>query len=199
MFQISRYPKRWTALAVLSLLALALGLAGCGGAAPEPEAKTEAPAEVWPPALPGYAAMTIPADNPMTEDKVELGKMLYYDKRVSGDGNRSCYGCHVKEHGLATSDPLAIGAFDKTLTRNAPTMWNVGYYDKWYWDGRATALEAQVKGAWSGGNMGASGKDGAPSMDDICTKLNEIPGYAEKFQAVFHRSLLLDDPEVESV
>ena len=85
MFQISRYPKRWTALAVLSLLALALGLAGCGGAAPEPEAKTEAPAEVWPPALPGYAAMTVPADNPMTEDKVELGKMLYYDKRVSFD------------------------------------------------------------------------------------------------------------------
>ncbi|MEZ5394274.1 MAG: cytochrome c peroxidase [Bryobacterales bacterium] len=185
MFQISRYPKRWTALAVLSLLAFALGLAGCGGEAPAPEAKTEAPAEVWPPALPGYAAMTIPADNPMSKDKVELGKMLYYDKRVSGDGNRSCYGCHLKEHGLATGDALAIGAFDKTLTRNVPTMWNTGYLDKWYWDGRATALEAQVKGAWSGGNMGASGKDGAPSMEDICAKLNEIPGYSEKFQAVF--------------
>jgi cytochrome c peroxidase len=177
---------RFTTLAVLAMLALALGLAGCGGTAPEePVAKTEPPAEAWPPQLPGYAAMTVPADNPMTQDKVELGKMLYYDKRVSGDGNRSCYGCHVKEHGLATADPLAIGAFDKTLTRNSPTLWNVGYLDKWYWDGRATALEAQVKGAWSGGNMGASGKDGAPSMDDICAKLNEIPGYAEKFQAVF--------------
>ncbi len=185
MFQISARTPRLMTLGFLLLLALGLGLVGCGETAPEePVAKTE-PVEAWPPQLPGYAAMTVPADNAMTQEKVELGKMLYYDKRLSGDGVRSCYGCHVKEHGLATGDTLAIGAFDKTLTRNIPTMWNTGYLDKWYWDGRATALEAQVKGAWSGGNMGASGKDGAPSMDDICATLTAIPGYAEKFQAVF--------------
>jgi cytochrome c peroxidase len=172
-------------IALLSLLALALGLSGCGGTTPEEPAAEAEPVEAWPPQLPGYAAMTVPAENPMTEAKVELGKMLYYDKRLSGDGNRSCYGCHLKGNGLATADMVAIGAFDKTLTRNIPTMWNTGYLDKWYWDGRATALEAQVKGAWSAGNMGASGNDGAPSMDAICANLNAIPGYAEKFQAVF--------------
>ena len=185
MFQISARPTRRLTLALLSVLVLAFGLAGCGGTAPEEPVAEAEPEAAWPPQLPGYAAMTIPADNPMTEDKVELGKMLYYDKRLSGDGVRSCYGCHLDEHGLATGDTLAIGAFDKTLTRNVPTMWNVGYLDKWYWDGRATALEAQVKGAWGGGNMGASGNDGAPSMEDVCANLMEIPGYAERFQAVF--------------
>ena len=100
---------RWI---VLSLTALALTFAAaCGGPpAEEPVAETE-PEMAWPPQLPGYAAMVVPADNPMTEDKVELGRMLYYDERLSGDGARACYGCHLEEHGLATDDKLAIGAF----------------------------------------------------------------------------------------
>ncbi len=180
---------------LLAVSVVALGLAGCGGSAPTEEAMTEAEpaAPEFPPQLPGYAAMTVPADNPMTEEKVELGRMLYYDARLSGDGVRSCYGCHLEEHGLATDDKLAIGAFDKTLTRNVPTMWNVGYHDKWYWDGRATALEAQVKGAWGGGNMGASGNDGAPSMDEVCANLQAIEGYATKFQAVFGEACTPDN------
>ena len=169
-------------LIVVTLLALSLAaMVGCGPA-PEPEVE---PVEEFPPQLPGYAAMAVPADNPMTPEKVALGKQLYYDKRLSGDGVRSCYGCHLEEHGLATDDKLAIGAFDKTLTRNVPTMWNVGYHDKWYWDGRSGALEAQVKGAWSGGNMGASGADGAPSMEEVCANLMEVPGYAEQFDSLF--------------
>ena len=64
-------------------------------------------------------------------------------------------------------------------------MWNVGYYGELYWDGRSGALEKQVKGAWGGGNMGASGKDPAPSMEEISSRLNEIPEYREQFQQVF--------------
>jgi len=184
--------NRHSLVKYLTLALIACALVACGGEAPV-ETAEEAPEAAWPPQLPGYADMEVPADNPMTEAKVELGKMLYYDKRLSGDGNRSCYGCHLKEHGLATDEPLAIGAFDKTLTRNAPTMWNVGYHDKLYWDGRSGALEAQVKGAWGGGNMGASGKDGVPSMDDRAAELNEIPAYAEKFQAVFGEAASADN------
>ena len=165
-------------LIVMSILSLLL--VQCGGA-PEEE---PAPPPAWP-EIAGYELMTVPADNPMTEAKVELGKQLYYDKRLSGDGNRSCYGCHLQEHGLTDGRATALGAFDRQLTRAAPTMWNVGYYDALYWDGRSGALEKQVIGAWSGGNMGASGNDDAPSTDDICASLNEIPGYAEQFQAVF--------------
>ena len=167
-------------LTFLALCVTALMMSACGGEmeAPEPEPMS------WP-EVAGYALMEIPPDNAMTAAKVALGKQLYYDRRLSGDGERSCYGCHLKENGLTDGRPTALGAFDKQLTRAAPTMWNVGYYESLYWDGRSGALEKQVKGAWGGGNMGASGNDGAPSMDDVCAKLNEIPGYAEQFQAVF--------------
>ncbi len=164
-------------------LTLSLLMLHCTGDG-EPPAEPSAQPPAWP-EIAGYEEMVVPADNPLTEAKVALGKQLYYDERLSGDGNRSCYGCHLKEHGLTDGRATALGAFDKQLTRAAPTMWNVGYYDALYWDGRSGALEKQVQGAWSGGNMGASGNDGAPSMDDICAKLNEIPGYADQFEAVF--------------
>ena len=169
-------------LSVPMILVMSLLLLHCGGGmeeAPEMEAPM-----AWP-EIAGYELMAVPEDNPMTEAKVALGKQLYYDQRLSGDGNRSCYGCHLQEHGLTDGRAMALGAFDKQLTRAAPTMWNVGYYDTLYWDGRSTALEKQVLGAWGGGNMGASGADGVPSPDDISASLNEIPGYAEQFQAVF--------------
>jgi len=177
-----RLASRRAPVATLAVLVMTLGFMGCGET-PPPE-KPEPVAAAFP-QLAGYAEMEIPADNPMTAEKVALGKQLYYDKRLSGDGNRSCYGCHLKENGLTDGKPLAIGAFDKTLTRSSPTLWNIGYHSEFYWDGRSSALEKQVQGAWGGGNMGASGKDDAPSMDDICAKLNEIAGYKEQFNAIF--------------
>lgn len=174
--------NRTTVATAALALVVALAFVACGGA-PEPEAKEAAEPEF--PQLPGYAAMQIPPENPMTAEKVALGKQLYYDNRLSGDGSRSCYSCHLEEHGLTDGRPVAIGAFNKTLTRSSPTMWNIGYHEAFYWDGRSPALEKQVQGAWSGGNMGASGNGDAPSMADICETLNGIPGYAEQFQAVF--------------
>jgi cytochrome c peroxidase len=138
----------------------------------------------WP-SVPGYDAMKYPGDNPMTKEKVELGKQLYYDKRLSGDGSRSCYSCHVKEKGLTDGLPTAVGAYEAKLTRASPTMWNVGYYEALYWDGRSPTLERQVLGAMGGGNMGNTGQNGRPSVDDIATKLGQIPGYKSQFEKVF--------------
>ena len=175
-------------------LSLVLMLAACGGKGDAcgtgaccqagDEFKLPSDPKAYAP-LEKYEAMKIPADNPVTLEKAQLGRKLWFDKRLSGDGSRSCYGCHLKENGLTDGKPVAIGAFDKPLTRSSPTMWNVGYHSELYWDGRSPALEKQVQGAWSGGNMGASGQGGAPSMDDICAKLNEIPGYSDQFQKVF--------------
>lgn len=146
--------------------------------------QAEAPPVEWP-QIRSYEPMKVPADNSMTPAKVELGKQLYYDQRLSGDASRSCYSCHLAEKGLTDGLPKAIGAYGVQIPRSAPTMWNIGYHKEFYWDGRSPTLEAQAKAAWSGGNMGASGKDGHPSLDDICAKLNQIEGYRKQFQDVF--------------
>jgi cytochrome c peroxidase len=167
-----------------TLLALLVIGALSFGACKKEEAKAPGPPFSGP-ELAGYAAMKIPADNLMTRAKVELGKQLYYDERLSGDGSRSCYSCHLAENGLTDGKPKAIGAYNAELPRSSPTLWNIGYHEHFYWDGRSGSLEAQAKAAWSGGNMGASGKDGRPSLDDICKKLDAIEGYRKQFQDVF--------------
>lgn len=126
-----------------------------------------------------FEEMPLPEGNPLTWEKASLGWQLYYDKRLSGDGQRSCYSCHVCEKGLTDGRATALGAFNKLLTRSAPTMWNVGYYQNLYWDGRATSLEAQANGAWTGANMGAS------DSQAIVDALNEIEDYRRQFESVF--------------
>ena len=167
---------------VAGLSVLLLALAGCYKESTETakEEKFEAPS------IPGYEAMVIPADNPMTAAKVELGKQLFYDKRLSGDNSRACYSCHMKENGLTDGKPTAVGAYEAKLPRSSPTLWNIGYHSKFYWDGRSDSLEKQAVAAWRGGNMGATAKDGHPSAEEICAKLNQIPGYKQAFQRVFH-------------
>jgi cytochrome c peroxidase len=129
--------------------------------------------------LDGYVAMEIPADNPLTPLSATLGKQLYFDARLSGDGSRSCYSCHVCEKGLTDGLPTAIGAYGKKLSRASPTLWNIGYHSEFYWDGRAGSLEAQAAAAWKGGNMGA--KDAQAVVDS----LNALPGYRGQFESVF--------------
>jgi len=155
-------------------------------------------AQKWP-MVPGFDDMKYPADNPMTREKVDLGKMLYFDKRLSGDGSRSCYYCHVKEKGLTDGLPVAIGAFEAKLTRSSPTMWNVGYYPALYWDGRAPSLERQVLGAWSGGNMGATGQSGRPSVDDVVAKLNQIAGYKPHFKKAFNTETITKEQAAQAI
>lgn len=171
-----------TALAAGALVALT----GCAPA-PQQEAKKEAPAApaYKAPAVPGFSDMTVPADNPITKAKVDLGHMLYYDKRVSGDQSKACYSCHVKEKGLTDGLPTAVGAYEAKLTRSSPTMWNVGYYPALYWDGRSPALEKQVLGAMGGGNMGCTGKDGKPDVDACVARIAGIEGYKKAFEAAF--------------
>ena len=127
-----------------------------------------------------YEPMTIPADNPLTEEKVALGKQLFFDERLSVDGSKSCYSCHVCEHGLTDGLPKAIGPGNKTLPRHSPTLWNIGYHKEYYWDGRSASLEKQAMAAWTGGNMGVGDKAG-----EVVARINALQGYREQFQKVF--------------
>jgi len=129
-----------------------------------------------------YEPMSIPADNPLTPEKVALGRQLFFDERLSIDGSKSCYSCHVCEHGLTDGLPKAIGAGNKQLPRSSPTLWNIGYHHQFYWDGRSGSLEAQAMAAWKGGNMGVGEKTG-----EIAAKINALQGYKAQFQKVFQR------------
>jgi len=171
----------------LSLIALAL-LVGCGRNTTPISGSFTPDLQPLPSGLAGYEAMTIPADNPMTPEKVALGRQLFFDERLSIDGSRSCYSCHVCEHGLTDGLPKAIGAGNKQLTRSSPTLWNIGYHKEFYWDGRSNSLEAQAMAAWKGGNMGVGEKTG-----EIAAKINALQDYKTQFQKVFQSDATPDN------
>jgi cytochrome c peroxidase len=97
-------------------------------------------------ALPdGVFPPEVPADNPITPERVALGRKLYFDTRLSIDGSVACASCHAPSHGFA--DPrgkTSPGAFGALGTRNAPTVLNAAFLATQFWDGRAPSLEAQA-------------------------------------------------------
>jgi cytochrome c peroxidase len=130
--------------------------------------------------------MAVPADNPITVEKATLGWQLWFDTRLSGKGDRSCYSCHVNEKGLTDGLVKNTGAVDgKPLARHTPTLWNIGYHTEWYWDGRAKALEGQALAAWKLANMGAKDPEADKIRDDVIARINAVPSYAEQFKKVF--------------
>jgi cytochrome c peroxidase len=156
----------------LPLFAITLFIGCSGGFAPE--------IQPLPAQLATYEPMAIPENNLLTPEKVALGRQLFFDERLSIDGTKSCYSCHVCEHGLTDGLPKAIGAGNKQLPRSSPTLWNIGYHKEFYWDGRSGSLEAQAMAAWKGGNMGVGEKTG-----EIAGKINALQGYKAQFQKVF--------------
>jgi cytochrome c peroxidase len=164
----------------MSLFIIAIAFTGCGKNT-EPISGTltfETPP--IPAGLEGYEPMPVPADNPMTAEKIWLGRQLFFDQRLSIDGSRSCYSCHVCQHGLTDGLPKSIGAENKPLTRNSPTLWNTGYHQQFYWDGRSDSLEQQAMAAWKGANMGVGERTA-----EIVAKINALQGYKVQFQKVF--------------
>ena len=160
-----------------------------GGCAPASKETTEPAAEATPAAsseIPtppvAFGVVPIPADNPATPEKVALGRQLYYDTRLSADGSRACYTCHVCENGLTDGKAIGEGALSKPLTRSSPSLWNIAYHTELYWDGRSPSLEKQALAAWNGANMGASAEEVAPK---IVASINAIEGYRSQFQKVF--------------
>lgn len=126
----------------------------------------------------GLPEMKVPEDNPQTAAKVHLGKQLFFDKRLSKDGSASCETCHVPEKGWTDGLKLSTKVGGAVNTRHSPTLWNVGYNELWYWDGRAATLEKQIEAAWKG-QMGAE-------PGDIAKKLNDIPAYKVQFRTIFN-------------
>src|SRR5262245_34844436 len=182
------------------LASAALALAGCpeehaptqasakpaGSAAAAPALSATAEAKPLPPmpqapplpATPeGLPELKTPADNPLTPEKVMLGKQLFFDKRLSKDASASCETCHVPEKGWSDGKSLSPKVGGAVNTRHSPTLWNVGYNEKWYWDGRSETLEKQIEAAWKG-QMGAE-----PAQ--VASAIAKVPGYQVQFKTIY--------------
>jgi cytochrome c peroxidase len=116
----------------VSLLVLTLGLALVSAAEMPP----------IPAGLDAY--LPVPASNPLTRAKVELGRKLFSDKRLSADGTVACVSCHDPQFAFGDRHALAIGMGGQTGARRAPRLVNRGYGTSFFWDGRAQTLEQQV-------------------------------------------------------
>ncbi|MGZ8216295.1 cytochrome-c peroxidase [Methylomagnum sp.] len=121
-----------------------------------------------------------PAGNPTTAAKVELGKMLYHDPRLSANGVLSCNSCHNVMLGGEDNRPNSVGVKDQRGGRSAPTVWNAAFNSVQFWDGRAPSLEAQAKGPVTNPI-----EMGMKSWDDVVARLKAIPGYPQAFAAAF--------------
>jgi len=124
----------------------------------------------------------IPADNPMGEGKVALGRSLFFDRRLSADGRVSCATCHDPATALADRHPMAVGVHDKTGTRNAPTVFNAMFHDRLFWDGRAASLEEQAKAP-----LINPAEMGMGTYEVVVERVASIPAYPPQFYRVFGR------------
>ena len=121
----------------------------------------------------------IPADNPQSPEKVELGKLLFFDPRLSGDAAISCVSCHDPGAGWAFPNPLSLGYPGTVHWRNSQTIVNAAYYGKLFWAGASKSLEGQARSA-ARGAVGANGES-----DMMEARLAFIPEYRERFREVF--------------
>jgi len=122
----------------------------------------------------------IPADNPMSAAKIELGKQLYFDPRLSIDGTVSCNSCHNVMATGTDSRPTSVGINGQRGGRNAPIVWNAAFLTAQFWDGRAATLEDQAKGPPLNPI-----EMGMPSEQAVVDRLNSISGYKSQFENVF--------------
>lgn len=121
----------------------------------------------------------IPPENPSTPDKVELGKLLFFDSRLSSDGSRSCAHCHQPHMGWAFRDRQSPAFPSQVERRASMPLVNVAYNTPLLWDGRATTLEAQALGPIQNPlHMNQN-------LDLLIERLKVLPGYLSRFRAAF--------------
>lgn len=132
------------------------------------------------PAVPkGLPAIQHPKENPLTAAKIELGKQLYFDPRLSRDNTVSCATCHSPEKGYSNGEAVATGVGGKKGGRSAPSVINSAYYKLQFWDGRAGSLEEQALGPIQNPiemNL---------TLPEAVEKIGAIPGYKKQFNDVF--------------
>ncbi|MFO1452194.1 MAG: cytochrome c peroxidase [Opitutaceae bacterium] len=147
------------------------------------------PAQLWPtPTLdPGVAFVELglvspsphPKENPYGKEKAELGKLLFFDPRLSGSGEMACASCHDPDLSWADGRTTSFGHGRTQLKRNAPTLLNVGHVTSLFWDGRAASLEQQAT------EVVMNQDEMRNSPVRVAERLGAVPAYPGLFTAAF--------------
>lgn len=130
----------------------------------------------------------IPKDNKQTVAKINLGKTLFFDPRLSKNGTVSCNSCHNVMLGGEDQRSVSVGIDGQKGGRSAPTVWNSAFHTVQFWDGRASSLEEQAVGPITNPI-----EMGMPDFELVTKRLNQIPGYVQMFDKAFGKNAITKD------
>jgi len=129
----------------------------------------------------GLPPIPVPADNPITEPKIALGRKLFFDRRLSINNTFSCAICHIPEQGFTNSElEKAVGVEGRLHRRNSPTIYNTAYLKRLFHDGREHSLETLV---WS--PLLAHNEMAMPSIGQVIKRIKNLPDYQGLFEIAF--------------
>lgn len=174
-----------SARVLVASLLTALALSGCGGGSTEVVVTRDSNAQ-WSWNLPfGFPQPKVPTDNPMSADKVQLGRFLFFDKRLSGNGTQSCGSCHLQSKAFTDGRALAQGSTGQDHPRSAQPLINVAYNASLTWANAAlTTLEVQMLTPLFGNNPVEMGvNDG--NKAEVLGRIASDSAYPVMFRAAF--------------
>jgi len=142
-----------------------------------PEPNVEPGIDPEPMGLPRPAEF--PEDNPHTDAKAELGKLLFFDGRLSGSGQMSCASCHIADLGWADGRARSLGHGARQLQRNTPSLLNTGFQPHYFWDGREESIESLIKSVLT------NDTEMRTTPEEATERIAAVKGYADHFEAAF--------------
>lgn len=140
-----------------------------------------------------------PEENPYSKDKAELGWLLYFDNRLSGDQTVSCASCHAPEKAFTDGQAVSIGIKGQKGARSAPTVINRAYSTLQFWDGRAESLEEQAKGPIANPLEMTLEKEANKAHEASMAALRAVPGYVKRFKKAFETDKFTIDDVAKAI
>jgi cytochrome c peroxidase len=125
-----------------------------------------------------------------TPQQIDLGRYLFFDPVLSGDGTVSCASCHNPDLGFADGRGRSLGAAGRAMSRSAPSLWNMAFLQRFFWDARAGSLEEQMQGPLYDEN------EMATSPGQLLDNLNAIPLYRELFRQAWPHDFQMADAQI---
>ncbi|MEO1622249.1 MAG: cytochrome c peroxidase, partial [Cyanobacteria bacterium J06632_3] len=180
-----RWLRRGVSLGLLSCTAalFALGITQFLSVTPEGPAITATGEVAWA----DEPIQPIPLKLEFDEAVVNLGNKLFHEPQLSSDGTISCASCHALDNGGGDGLAVSVGMGGHKTPLNSPTVFNVGFHSRQFWDGRAKTLEEQVEGP-----MASVGEMGGMTWQEVLARLERMPEYQKPFRDAYDGEISID-------